>query len=132
MTPARLDGEGIDQRTLIDVPNHSAPAHLRRYNSLFPGAMATTRVGLQRVAPVLPVPRPSTFDFGFERDTEERADQDDQSEHAHVGTEHLEALDRTIADLEQARAGLRRLAGARASKDTGPCPIIETFQGEAA
>jgi MerR family transcriptional regulator, mercuric resistance operon regulatory protein len=49
-----------------------------------------------------------------------------------LAAERLEALDRTIADLEQARAGLRRLAGACASKDTGPCPIIAAFQGEAA
>lgn len=42
------------------------------------------------------------------------------------------ALDRTIADLEEARAALRRLASACASRDSGPCPIIAAFQGEAA
>ncbi|WP_298124230.1 MerR family transcriptional regulator [Brevundimonas sp.] len=46
--------------------------------------------------------------------------------------ERLEALDRTIADLEDARAALRRLASACASRDRGPCPIIAAFQGEAA
>lgn len=49
-----------------------------------------------------------------------------------LAAERLEALDRTIADLEVARAALRRLANACASKDSGPCPIIAAFQGEAA
>ena len=48
-----------------------------------------------------------------------------------LAAERLAALDRTIADLEDARAALRRLAGACASKDSGPCPIIAAFQGEA-
>ena len=49
-----------------------------------------------------------------------------------LAAERLEALDRTIADLEDARAALRRLASACAAKDSGPCPIIAAFQGEAA
>lgn len=49
-----------------------------------------------------------------------------------LAAERLAALDRTIADLEDARAALRRLAGACASKDSGPCPIIAAFQGEKA
>lgn len=49
-----------------------------------------------------------------------------------LAAERLEALDRTIADLEAARAALRRLASACASKDSGPCPIIAAFQGEPA
>jgi MerR family mercuric resistance operon transcriptional regulator len=49
-----------------------------------------------------------------------------------LAAERLAALDRTIADLEDARAALRRLAGACASKDSGPCPIIAAFQGETA
>lgn len=49
-----------------------------------------------------------------------------------LATERLAALDQTIADLEAARAGLRRLASACAAKDSGPCPIIAAFQGEAA
>ena len=48
-----------------------------------------------------------------------------------LAAERLAALDRTIADLEQARAGLRRLVGACASVAAGPCPIIAAFQGEA-
>jgi MerR family mercuric resistance operon transcriptional regulator len=39
----------------------------------------------------------------------------------------LAALDAKIAELETARAGLRRLAGACAASETGPCPIIASF-----
>ena len=46
-----------------------------------------------------------------------------------LAAERLTALDRTIADLEDARAALRRLAKACNSKDSGPCPIIAAFQG---
>jgi len=42
--------------------------------------------------------------------------------------ERLAALDRTIADLDEARAALRRLAHACASTTAGPCPIIAAFQ----
>lgn len=46
-----------------------------------------------------------------------------------LAAERLEALDQTIADLEDARAALRRLAKACASDTPGPCPIIAAFQG---
>lgn len=49
-----------------------------------------------------------------------------------LATERLAALDRVIDDLMEARTALRRLAGACASTDEGPCPIIAAFQGEAA
>ncbi len=49
-----------------------------------------------------------------------------------LAAKRLAALDRTIADLDDARAALRRLASACAAKDSGPCPIIAAFQGEAA
>ncbi|WP_439477820.1 MerR family DNA-binding protein [Brevundimonas sp.] len=38
-------------------------------------------------------------------------------------------LDRRIADLETARAALRRLATACAGGGKGPCPILEAFEG---
>ena len=44
-----------------------------------------------------------------------------------LATERLAALDKAIADMMEAR-----LAGACASTDQGPCPIIAAFQGEAA
>ncbi|PZO01112.1 MAG: MerR family transcriptional regulator [Alphaproteobacteria bacterium] len=56
---------------------------------------------------------------------------EDRARARELAAERLAALDRTIADLEQARTGLRRLAGACASTDAGPCPIIAAFQGEA-
>lgn len=49
-----------------------------------------------------------------------------------LALERLAALDRTIAELERARAGLRRLAGACAAQKAGPCPIIAAFQGDGA
>lgn len=57
---------------------------------------------------------------------------EDRARARELAAERLAALDRTIADLEDARAALRRLAGACASKDSGPCPIIAAFQGEKA
>lgn len=42
----------------------------------------------------------------------------------------LEALDARIAELQASRAALRRLAGACAAGDDGPCPIIDAFQPE--
>lgn len=55
---------------------------------------------------------------------------EDRQRARHLAAERLSALDQTIADLEEARTALKRLAGACASTDTGPCPIIEAFQGE--
>ena len=41
----------------------------------------------------------------------------------------LTELDTRIAELEAARAALRRLAGACAGSARGPCPILEAFEG---
>ncbi len=41
----------------------------------------------------------------------------------------LVELDRRIAELETARAALRRLATACAGGGKGPCPILEAFEG---
>lgn len=57
---------------------------------------------------------------------------EDRARAREIAAERLAALDRTIADLEVARAALRRLAGACAVKGSGPCPIIAAFQGETA
>ena len=54
---------------------------------------------------------------------------EDRARARELAAERLTALDRTITELEKARAALRRLAGACASNDSGPCPIIEAFQG---
>ncbi len=57
---------------------------------------------------------------------------EDRARAHELATERLAALDQAIADLVEARAALRRLAGACASTDQGPCPIIAAFQGEGA
>lgn len=44
-----------------------------------------------------------------------------------LATARIAALDMKIAELETARASLRRLAKACAGHDDGPCPIIEAF-----
>lgn len=54
---------------------------------------------------------------------------EDRQRARELAAERLAALDRTIVDLEEARAALQRLAKACASKDSGPCPIIAAFQG---
>ncbi|MFA4937717.1 MerR family transcriptional regulator [Brevundimonas sp.] len=54
---------------------------------------------------------------------------EDRARARELAAERLTALDRTITELEKARAALRGLAGACASNDSGPCPIIEAFQG---
>ena len=57
---------------------------------------------------------------------------EDRARAHELASERLAALDKAIADLVEARAALRRLAGACAATDQGPCPIIAAFQGEAA
>ena len=44
-----------------------------------------------------------------------------------LAASRLDALDARIAELEEARAALRRLAAACAAGDRGACPIIEAF-----
>ena len=46
-----------------------------------------------------------------------------------LARERMAALDERIAELRAARASLARLAGACAASATGPCPIIEAFEG---
>lgn len=46
-----------------------------------------------------------------------------------LARERIAALDDKIAELQAARASLARLASACAASDTGPCPIIEAFEG---
>ena len=46
-----------------------------------------------------------------------------------LATARIAALDERIAELERARASLKRLAKACAGHDDGPCPIIEAFGG---
>ena len=45
-----------------------------------------------------------------------------------LAEERLAALDRTIAELETARASLRQLADQCAAGGAGPCPILTAFE----
>ena len=46
-----------------------------------------------------------------------------------LASRRLAVLDAKIAELERARAALRRLVDACAAGGTGPCPIIAAFEG---
>ncbi|ABQ67489.1 transcriptional regulator, MerR family [Rhizorhabdus wittichii RW1] len=46
-----------------------------------------------------------------------------------LATARIEAIDAEIAKLQQAREALRRMAGACASTQEGPCPILTAFDG---
>ncbi len=46
-----------------------------------------------------------------------------------LARERITALDEKIVELQAARASLAKLAHACAVSDTGPCPIIEAFEG---
>lgn len=45
-----------------------------------------------------------------------------------LARERIKALDERIAELEQARDSLRRLASECAEGTTGPCPILTSFE----
>jgi len=52
---------------------------------------------------------------------------DDRPAAREMAHERVAALDAKIADLQQARASLTRLAKACAGGPEGPCPILEAF-----
>ena len=52
---------------------------------------------------------------------------DDRPAARAMAHERIAALDAKIADLQQARASLTRLAKACAGGPVGPCPILEAF-----
>jgi MerR family mercuric resistance operon transcriptional regulator len=52
---------------------------------------------------------------------------DDRPAAREMAHERIAALDAKIADLQQARASLTRLAKACAGGPEGPCPILEAF-----
>jgi MerR family mercuric resistance operon transcriptional regulator len=53
---------------------------------------------------------------------------EDRSRARALAEARLGELDARIAELETARAALRRLATACAGGGTGPCPILEAFE----
>jgi len=52
---------------------------------------------------------------------------EDRARARELAREQLGVLDARIAELEQARAALRRLAHACEASDLGPCPILAAF-----
>jgi MerR family transcriptional regulator, mercuric resistance operon regulatory protein len=54
---------------------------------------------------------------------------DDRARARQLASERIAALDEKIAELEQVRASLRRLARACGSGSEGPCPILSAFEG---
>ena len=52
---------------------------------------------------------------------------DDRARARQLAHEQMAALDAKIAELEQARASLRRLARECGSGSAGPCPILTAF-----
>ena len=52
---------------------------------------------------------------------------EDRSRARELATERVKALNATIAQLQQARDALVRLATACSSSDKGPCPILTSF-----
>ncbi|WP_236034181.1 MerR family DNA-binding protein [Belnapia mucosa] len=53
---------------------------------------------------------------------------EDRSRARELAMARIEALDAKIADLQQARQALRRLARECADGKTGPCPILAAFK----
>jgi MerR family mercuric resistance operon transcriptional regulator len=54
---------------------------------------------------------------------------DDRARVRALAAVRLEALAARIAELEAARAAVQRLSRACAGGDSGPCPILEAFEG---
>jgi len=54
---------------------------------------------------------------------------EDRARARELAAGRLAALDRKIAELQEARDALRRLASACHASDEGPCPIISAFEG---
>ena len=54
---------------------------------------------------------------------------DDRARARELASARIQALDRRIAELEAARAALRKLARECGSGSAGPCPIIAAFEG---
>ena len=53
---------------------------------------------------------------------------DDRTRVRELASERIAALDTKIAELEQARTSLHRLAQLCGSGGTGPCPILTSFE----
>ena len=118
---ARAGGVGVEtvryyqRRGLLETPRPDGG--VRRY-----GAGALRRLGFIRSA--------QTAGFTLEQIGELLALDAgrDRARARELAEQRLAALDQKIAELERARAALRKLAGACAGSAEGPCPIIEAFE----
>jgi MerR family mercuric resistance operon transcriptional regulator len=124
---ARAGGVGVEtvryyqRRGLLPTPEKGAEGAIRRYGSedvrrlRFIRAAQAAGFTLEQIGELL------ALDAGEDR---ERARK--------LAHERLASLDARIAELEEARTALRRLARACAGGDGGPCPIIASFEAAAA
>lgn len=124
---ARAGGVGVEtvrfyqRRGLLETPERVGEAGVRRYGEpevrrlRFIRSAQAAGFTLDQIAELL------NLDAGADR-TRARE----------LAVERLAALDAKIAELEQARSALRRLARACASSSAGPCPIIGSFEAASA
>jgi MerR family mercuric resistance operon transcriptional regulator len=120
---ARAGGVGVEtvrfyqRRGLLQTPARAGETGVRRYGEpdvrrlRFIRAAQAAGFTLDQIAELL------NLDAGADR-TRARE----------LAARQLAALDAKIAELEEARSALRRLARACASSSTGPCPIIASFE----
>lgn len=121
---ARAGGVGVEtvryyqRRGLLDTPRSDG---VRRY-----GPEAARRLRFIRAA--------QTAGFTLEQIAELLALDagQDRARARELTQARLTELDAKIAELERARASLRRLAGVCAQGRDGPCPIITAFEGDPA
>lgn len=119
---ARAGGVGVEtvryyqRRGLLSEPER-APGSVRRY-----GADAVRRLRFIRAA--------QAAGFTLEEIGELLAldATEDRGRARALARDRLDALDRKIAELRQARAALARLADACGDGAAGPCPIITAFE----
>lgn len=119
---ARVGGVGVEtvryyqRRGLLETP--SGDGGIRRY-----GAAEARRLRFIRSA--------QTAGFTLEQIAELLAldSGQDRARARELAKVRLTELDVKIAELETARAALRRLANACGEGGAGPCPIITAFEG---
>lgn len=96
-----------------------------------PRAGSVRRYGAADVRRLLFIRRAQTAGFTLD-EIGELLDLDSSNDRVRVralAAERLAALESKIAELETARDALTRLSRACATGTTGPCPILEAFEG---
>lgn len=118
---AKAGGVGIEtvrfyqRKGLIAAPSGTAPAG-RHY-----GSEDVRRIGFVKRAQAAGF---SLAEIGTLIDLDRT---DDRARAREMARERLAALDAQIAQLQDARASLARLANACAKGEAGPCPILAAF-----